>query len=131
MKIETEISPWGFLMVLLFAILSPFAGPAQQVEVKNNSFYIDGQKFFVKGIGYEAGAIPGMLPWERTFDPDLLRFDMNRIRAGGFNTIRTWAQFTARELDVIQEYDIKSLWVYGLILRESLRMRHLSIRPGP
>lgn len=99
-------------MVLL--LLFPFLGLAQHVAIKNNSFYIDGQKFFVKGIGYEPGATPGKLPWERTFDPIQLRFDIQRILAGGFNTIRSWAPFTAQELDILQQYDIKiimGIWI--------------------
>jgi hypothetical protein len=99
--------------VLLAAIIS-LAGFAQQVEVKNNSFYINGNKFFVKGIGYEVGALPGKLPWARTFDAVVLRADMQRILRGGFNTIRTWGAFTAQELDVLKEFDIKiimGIWV--------------------
>ncbi|NOX87232.1 MAG: T9SS type A sorting domain-containing protein [Chlorobi bacterium] len=75
---------------------------------------MDGKKFFIKGIGYEAGAIPGKLPWERTFDPDLLRFDMRRITSAGFNTIRTWSAFTKQELDVLKEFNIKiimGIWI--------------------
>jgi hypothetical protein len=87
---------------------------AQQVEVKNNSFYIDGQKFFVKGIGYEASALPGEVPWRKIFNPNQLHFDIQRILSGGFNTIRTWAPFTAQELDLLQHYDIKiimGIWI--------------------
>ena len=114
MEMKTKLLHTRFLQVLLLVVILPFAGLAQQVEVKNNSFYIDGQKFFVKGIGYEVGAIPGMLPWSRTFDAELLRFDMKRIHDGGFNTIRTWAPFTASELDVLQQCDIKiimGIWI--------------------
>lgn len=102
-----------WIIILLIMALPPL-GLAQNVELRNNSFYIDGKKFFVKGIGYEAGATPGQLPWSRTFDAELLRFDMRRILAGGFNTIRTWAAFTAQELDVLKQFDIKiimGIWI--------------------
>lgn len=113
-EMQTRILNGLLLVVLLFVLSFPVAGLAQQVDVKNNSFYIDGKKFFVKGIGYEVGAIPGKLPWARTFDAELLRFDMRRILDGGFNTIRTWSPFTAQELDVIKQYDIKiimGIWI--------------------
>ncbi|MBL7111593.1 MAG: T9SS type A sorting domain-containing protein [Bacteroidales bacterium] len=99
--------------IILICIFSQ-SGRAQQVEVKNNFFYINGQKFFVKGIGYESGALPGELPWEKTFNPEQLHFDITRILSAGYNTIRTWAPFTAQELDVLQNYDIKiimGIWI--------------------
>ncbi len=87
---------------------------AQEVVLKDNFFYLDGKKFFMKGIGYEAGAVPGSLPWSRTFDPVVLRSDMRRIVGGGFNTIRTWAPLTVQELDVLKEFDIRiimGIWI--------------------
>ena len=102
------------LHAIWFILIFPASGWAQQVEVKNNFFYIDGEKFFVKGIGYEAGAMPGEVPWEKTFNPDQLHFDIRRILSGGYNTIRTWAPFTAEELDLLQSYDIKiimGIWI--------------------
>ena len=80
------------------------------IELKNGYFYIDGNKFFVKGVGYEVGAIPGQLPWERAFDPDLLDFDMQRIESAGFNTIRTWGAFTNDELNVVKNHNI--IWYH-------------------
>jgi hypothetical protein len=101
-------------LLLLVSMLWLANGFSQDIKVKNNFFYLDGEKFFVKGIGYEVGAIPGQLPWERPFDPELLHFDMQRIVAGGFNTIRTWAPFTAQELAVISQYELKiimGIWI--------------------
>src|SRR4030043_150552 len=34
-----------------------------KVEIKNNWYYINGEKFFIKGIGYEIGARPGQDPY--------------------------------------------------------------------
>ena len=104
-----------FLLIILWilCILST-GGWAQTVEVRDNSFYIDGQKFFVKGIGFEISALPGELPWNKTFNPDQLHFDIQRILSGGFNTIRTWAPFSAQELGLLQQYDIKiimGIWI--------------------
>jgi len=100
----------GIWITCLFSL----ASFAQNVEVKNNFFYIDGQKFFVKGIGYEAGALPGELPWNKTFNPDQLQFDIQRILSAGFNTIRTWAPFSAQDLDYLDNFDIKiimGIWI--------------------
>lgn len=102
------------LNVIWLICVFSHGGWSQQVEVKNDFFYIDGEKFFVKGIGYEVGALPGEVSWERTFNPNQLHFDIQRILSGGFNTIRTWGPFTAQELDLLQTYDIKiimGIWI--------------------
>lgn len=103
----------SFIFLLNFVLLAG-SSLAQTVELKNNFFYLDDQKFFIKGIGYEVGAYPGMLPWSRPFNADILRFDINRIAEAGFNTIRTWAHFTNQELQVLSEFDIKimmGIWI--------------------
>jgi len=64
-------------MIVMFIGMPATQG--QQAESGNHPFTVDGKKFFIKGIGYEAGATPGSLPWQRTFNPELLRFDMQRI----------------------------------------------------
>jgi hypothetical protein len=113
-NINTAASYRMFLQLILFILVFTLEGMAQDVTVKDNSFYIDGQKFFVKGIGYEVGATPGSVPWARTFNADVLRFDVQRILAGGFNTIRTWAPFTAQELDLLKQYNLKiimGIWI--------------------
>ena len=87
---------------------------SQTIELKNQFYYINGEKFFIKGIGYEVGAAPGELPWTHTFDPDRLHADMQRISGAGFNTIRTWSAFSREELEVISQYDIKiimGIWI--------------------
>ncbi len=100
----------GALIISIFAL----AGITQNVEVKNNYFYIDGQKFFIKGIGYEAGALPRQLPWNKTYNPGQLQFDIQRILSAGYNTIRTWAPFSAQELDYLDNFNIKiimGIWI--------------------
>jgi len=104
-----------YLLGLIWLLVSfSTGGWTQQLEVKNDFFYIDGQKIFVKSIGYESSALPGEVPWEKTFNPEQMHFDIQRILSGGFNTIRTWAPFTAEELDLLLAYDIKiimGIWV--------------------
>ena len=119
MNLKTRTLKQKLAMLVIMCLLSMTDTWAQfssspDVEVKNNSFYIDGKKFFIKGIGYEIGALPGELPNERKFNPDQLHFDIRRILSGGFNTIRTWAAFTEQELEVLRQYDIKiimGIWI--------------------
>ncbi len=87
---------------------------AQDVQFKDSFFFIDGQKFFVKGIGYEVGATPGVVPWNHSFDSAIMTSDIERILSGGFNTIRTWAPLTAQELDLLSQFDVKiimGIWI--------------------
>lgn len=103
-----------YIVLCVFWLLLPPLTMCQTVEVKEGFFFLDGKKFFIKGIGYEVGATPGILPWEHTFDPDQLHFDINRILSGGYNTIRTWAALTDEELTLLQQYDIKiimGIWI--------------------
>ena len=102
------------LLILSLLVGAPTSAQKSKIELKNNFYYLDNQKFFVKGIGYEVGAYPGMLPWNRPFNEDILRNDMKRIKEGGFNTIRTWNVFTDKEMKVVQEYDLKiimGIWI--------------------
>ena len=104
---------FNIIHLWLFLAISS-SGWAQQVEVRDGFFYIDGEKFFIKGIGYELSALPGEVPWEKTFNPGQLHFDIQRILSAGYNTIRTWAPFTEQELSLLKDYDIKiimGIWV--------------------
>ncbi len=94
----------GFVAVLLmFGWLYP-------VEISAGWFYENGQKFFVKGIGYETHARPGQVPWVYEFNPDLMAFDLQRIRQAGFNTIRTWGALSPEELQVVEASGLKILF---------------------
>jgi hypothetical protein len=84
------------------------------LQIKDGWLCFDNEKFFVKGIGYEPGARPGQYPWERTYEPDVITMDMNRIIDGRFNTIRTWSQLTEQELQLIDSMGLKiifGIWV--------------------
>ncbi|MGA2916275.1 MAG: PA14 domain-containing protein [Sedimentisphaerales bacterium] len=84
------------------------------VEVKDGRYYVDGRRFFVKGIGYEPGTRPGQYPWARTFEPEVIVFDMNRIIDAGYNTIRIWSSLTEEELALIDSMGLKivfGIWV--------------------
>ncbi|HSG67748.1 MAG TPA: hypothetical protein VK994_03510, partial [Bacteroidales bacterium] len=102
-------------LAILVLIICGIAAEAQNdISFSNGYYYINGEKTFLKGVGYEVGAVPGQLPWEREFDEGLLRFDMERILSAGFNSIRTWAAFTEEELEVIDDYEIyviMGIWI--------------------
>ncbi len=51
-----------FFVAYLFTFCFQLNTQGTDIELKNNHFYIDGEKYFIKGIGYEVGAYPGMFP---------------------------------------------------------------------
>ncbi|MBU4444555.1 T9SS type A sorting domain-containing protein [bacterium] len=80
------------------------------LEINNGWHIIDGQKFFIKGIGYETHTRPGQVPWEYQFNPELIRLDLQHIKDAGFNTIRTWGALSKEELQLVQESSLKILF---------------------
>lgn len=97
------------LVLFVSTVLSLFSQSKTTIELKNNWYYLNGQRFFIKAIGYEIGARPGQHPYEgvRTDDLDLLKFDLKMIREGGYNTIRTWSEFSEAQLKIVQESGLK------------------------
>lgn len=82
--------------------------PFGPVRVEGDRFIVHGDTFLVVGVGYEPGCRKGVVPWERTFEEEVLRADFERIRAAGFNTIRGWSPYTDEEIELAAEY---GLWV--------------------
>jgi len=96
----------------ILCLIATVWGPAQtntQIELKNNWYYLNGQRFFIKAIGYEIGARPGQHPYQgvRADDLDLLAFDLKVIKEGGYNAIRTWSQFSEPQLKLVQDSGLK------------------------
>lgn len=99
-----------FLSLLgLFSISAVNSQSKTKIELKDNWYYLNGEKFFIKAIGYEIGARPGQHPYEdkKNDELDLLKFDLKEIKKGGYNTIRTWSQFSENQLKVVQESGLK------------------------
>jgi len=46
----------AFLACCVTALAAP--APGSRIEIKDGWYYVDGHKFFVNAIGYEAGARP-------------------------------------------------------------------------
>lgn len=99
-------------LTLLFILIQIAFGLSQsntKIELKDNWYYLDGQKFFIKAIGYEIGARPGEHPYEdaKKDDLELMKFDLKNIKEGGYNTIRTWSQYSENQLKLVQESGLK------------------------
>ena len=79
------------------------------IELKDNWYYLNGEKFFIKAIGYEIAARPGQHPYEdeRKDHLELMKFDLENIKKSGYNTIRTWSQFSETQLKLVQESGLK------------------------
>ena len=100
----------SFVIILCqISLISVFAQSKTNIEIKDNWYWLNGEKFFIKAIGYEIGARPGQHPYEgvRSDDLDLLKFDLKVIKEAGYNTIRTWSQFSEPQLKVVQASGLK------------------------
>lgn len=99
------------LILVLFQglLLSGFSQSKTKIDFKDNWYRLNGEKFFIKAIGYEIGARPGQHPYEgkRADDLDLMKFDLENIKQGGYNAIRTWSQFSEAQLKLVQKSGLK------------------------
>lgn len=91
------------------AITETTATTTTTIKLKDNWYYLNGEKFFIKAIGYEIGARPGQHPYEdeKKDHIELMKFDLENIKKGGYNTIRTWSQFSEAQLQLVQESGLK------------------------
>ncbi len=100
-----------FFILLLGLVLSVpgTLNAGNSIQIKDNWYYLNGEKFFIKALGYELGARPGQHPYQgkRADDLDLLRYDLKVIKEGGYNTIRTWSQFSEAQLKEVQASGLK------------------------
>ena len=80
-------------------------GEMPVIEIKNDWIYVDGERYFVKGVGY-SGWRPYQLPWQERPDPELLENDLRLISEAGFNTIRTWTALNSEELKIAKKYNL-------------------------
>ena len=86
-----------------------------QLKIKDNWYYINGEKFFVNALGYEIGARPGQHPYvERIYSPQRVKDDMAVIKSAGFNAIRTWAELSEEELQEVQKSGLKLVLGIGI-----------------
>ena len=76
-------------ILLLSSIFSVYSQSKSKIELKDNWYYLNGHKFFIKAIGYEIGAHPGQHPYEgkQNNNLDLLKFDLKVIKEGGYTLL--------------------------------------------
>ncbi|MDP3723621.1 MAG: glycoside hydrolase family 2 TIM barrel-domain containing protein [Candidatus Omnitrophota bacterium] len=107
----------------------PPAGARHRVQVRGDWFYVDGEPFLVKGVGYSPSR-PGQLPWRDRVDPALMERDFQRIVQAGFNTLRTWSPLSPEALSLADRYGLmvlQGIWVEhnGNYASEAFRTRTL------
>ena len=99
------------LSILLFSVLITltYSQSKTSIELKDNWYHLNGEKFFIKAIGYEIGARPGQHPYEdaKKDELELMAFDLEKIKEGGYNTIRTWSQYSEAQLKLVQKSGLK------------------------
>lgn len=78
------------------------------IEIKGDWLYVDGERFFIKGMGY-SGWRPHQLPWQVRPDPALMENDFRLIKEAGFNAIRTWTALNNQELALARKYGLMVL----------------------
>jgi len=78
MKKEVTLIVVFFLLISIFG----YSQSKTRIEIKDNWYYLNGEKFFIKAIGYEIGARPGQHPYNdvRIDDLDLMKFDLKAIK---------------------------------------------------
>jgi len=79
-----------------------------KVTVKGDWFYVDGERFLVKGVGY-SGWRPHQLPWQERPDPKFMENDFRMIKDAGFNSLRTWTALNTKELALARKYGLMVL----------------------
>ncbi len=89
-------------------------GQNHPVTMKDGFFYLNGKKFFVKGLGIEIGRPGEINNSPATYNPKWFRFDVQRMLSAGYNTVRTWYPCTEAELEAVKDLDIKIIMGLGL-----------------
>lgn len=102
MKIKLRVF---YLAVLVLTISLPIELHAEgrnRVEIKDGWFYVNREKFFVKGVCYfEAHDVEGR--YEQN-SPEILDYEFKRIKEAGFNTIRTF--LTPEKIEIAEKYGL-------------------------
>jgi len=107
--------------ILVSATTALAAAPtAIEVSVKDGWFMVNGERFFVKGIGYSVGGGRGGYPWDRTFDRELMEHDMALMKAAGFNTVRAWNAYPPPELELLRDHGMMVIQGYWFAFKRYL-----------
>ncbi|HBH97889.1 MAG TPA: hypothetical protein DDX89_08975 [Candidatus Omnitrophica bacterium] len=83
------------------------------MEIRGEWILVDGEPFLVKGVGYSPYR-PGQRPPKSPVSLEVMASDFQRIREGGFNTIRTWAPLSPEQLALAHDHGLmvlQGLWI--------------------
>lgn len=120
-----------YIIIMLAAFFSIFTSPllkvnggeqsSNKVEIKNGWLYIDGERFFVKGVVYE-GWRPNQSPHRLDrVDPELVENDFRLIREAGFNTIRTAGGLSPEMIALAKKYGL--MVMHGIWFEKDINYR--------
>ncbi len=85
----------------------------RRVEVRGEWFYVGGEPFLVKGIGYSPYR-PGQAPWRDRVELSVMERDFRRIAEAGFNTLRTWSPLSGEALELAERHGLmvlQGIWI--------------------
>jgi hypothetical protein len=82
------------------------------IKVDKDWLIVNGEKFFIRGIGYSPFRPYRDPSYDSTASLDMLEQDMRLIKEAGFNTLRTWDAMDERQLIMAEKY--------GLIVMQGL-----------
>lgn len=102
-----------FIVMLRWDFVFPGQTFNNKIEIRDNWFYLNGEKFFINAVGY-AGWRPGQWPGTDKVDLKLVDLDFKRIKEANFNTIRTWMALSPEELFLAKKYNlyvIQGIWI--------------------
>jgi len=75
-----------------------------EITFKDGFFHINGEKYFIKGIGYSPYR-PGQTPGN-SVSLELVEEDFRRIKEAGFNTVRMWDMLSDGQLELAAKYGL-------------------------
>lgn len=104
------------LMVDVGGVISAEEDGCVEVEIRDGWFYVNGERFFIKGINYCAWR-PGESPHDLDpVDLKLADYDFKMIREAGFNTIRTAGGLTPELISLAKKHGLMvmhGIWFEG------------------
>lgn len=97
----------SFIFVILFiqGLSLAAAKDIPRIDLIENSIYLDGRKFLIKGIGYSPYR-PGQTPGSPV-SLEIVEADFKRIKEAGFNTLRVWDIMPPAQLELAEKYGLK------------------------
>ncbi|MEQ9286348.1 MAG: hypothetical protein RIG77_05540 [Cyclobacteriaceae bacterium] len=74
------------LTIILLLALNILGNSQTKIELKDNWYVLNGEKYFIKAVGYEISARPGQHPYEdaKKDELELMKFDLKKIKEGGW-----------------------------------------------